>query len=204
MAQDKNKAPPRKKTPVKAKTPEKAKTPVKRKPVDKPTNSYSAERRLCDTWLDNKNTNPETGKKIKTDGPVYNKYARMCVSFKVPIKPNTYSAGTPVKRKPVNKPTNTYSAERRLCDTWLENKTKNPETGKTIQKGKGIYNKYERMCVSFKEPIKPSKDSNKEKVTEKEMCKRWLTDKNTNPMTGRKIKTDGPVYTKLSKQCSRI
>jgi hypothetical protein len=110
----------------------------------------------------------------------------------------------PAARKPPAKPIS-YSAERRLCDIWLDDKTKNPETGRTIQKDKGVYNKYARMCVSFKEPIKPNKTKkDKGNVTETEMCKQWLSDRNTNPMTGRKIKTDGPVYKKISKQCFGI
>ena len=103
-------------------------------------------------------------------------------------------------------PVNSYSAERRLCDIWLENKTINPETGRTIQKDKGVYNKYARMCVSFKDPIKAkekSKDKNKP-LSEKDMCRQWLLDRNTNPTTGRKIKTDGPMYSKISKQCFGI
>ncbi len=33
-------------------------------------------------------------------------------------------------------------------------------------------------------------------------CKQWLKNKNINPKTGRKIKTDGPTYKKLEKACS--
>jgi len=119
-------------------------------------------------------------------------------------KPTSPKAKTPA-------PVNSYSAERRLCDIWLENKTINPETGRTIQRDKGVYNKYARMCVASKEyPIKAkgksndkSKDKNKP-LSEKDMCRKWLLDRNTNPTTGRKIKTDGPMYSKISKQCFGI
>jgi hypothetical protein len=110
-------------------------------------------------------------------------------------------ATSPKAKKPA--PVNSYSAERRLCDIWLENKTINPETGRAIQKDKGVYNKYAKMCISFKDPIQ-SKDKSKKVNSEKDMCKQWLLDRNTNPTTGRKIKTDGPVYTRISKQCFGI
>jgi hypothetical protein len=40
------------------------------------------------------------------------------------------------------------------------------------------------------------------KLTEKEICYKWLVNKTINPETSRKIKEDGAVYKKLNKLCS--
>ena len=40
------------------------------------------------------------------------------------------------------------------------------------------------------------------KLTQKEICDKWLQDKNINPETKRKITENGEVYKKLSKKCS--
>ena len=37
------------------------------------------------------------------------------------------------------------------------------------------------------------------KLTEKEICYKWLVNKTINPETSRKIKEDGAVYKKLNK-----
>ena len=40
------------------------------------------------------------------------------------------------------------------------------------------------------------------KLTQKEICDKWLQDKNINPETKRKITENGEVYKKLSTLCS--
>jgi len=40
------------------------------------------------------------------------------------------------------------------------------------------------------------------KLTQKNICDKWLINKNINPETMRKIKENGPVYKKLEKKCS--
>ena len=39
------------------------------------------------------------------------------------------------------------------------------------------------------------------KLTDKEICDKWLINKNINPETSRKIKETGLVYKKLEKKC---
>jgi hypothetical protein len=40
------------------------------------------------------------------------------------------------------------------------------------------------------------------KLTQKDLCNKWLANKTINPETSRKIKENGEVYKKLSKLCS--
>lgn len=44
--------------------------------------------------------------------------------------------------------------------------------------------------------------SKKKKLTEKEICDKWILDKTVNPETTRNIKENGEVYKKLEKLCS--
>ena len=39
------------------------------------------------------------------------------------------------------------------------------------------------------------------KLTDKEICDKWLVNKNINPITSRKIKETGDIYKKLEKKC---
>ena len=40
------------------------------------------------------------------------------------------------------------------------------------------------------------------KLTQKDLCDKWLANKTINPETSRKIKENGDVYKKLEKKCS--
>ena len=42
----------------------------------------------------------------------------------------------------------------------------------------------------------------KETLTQKEICKQWMKNKNINPETLRAIKETGAIYKKLDKNCS--
>ena len=46
------------------------------------------------------------------------------------------------------------------------------------------------------------KNQIKTKLTQKEICDKWLKNKTINPETSRKIKENGAVYKELSKLCS--
>jgi len=39
------------------------------------------------------------------------------------------------------------------------------------------------------------------KLTDKEICDKWLVNKNINPETSKKIKETGEIYKKLEKKC---
>ena len=41
-------------------------------------------------------------------------------------------------------------------------------------------------------------------LSDPSLCKKWEVNKLVNPITGRKIKKDGPTYNKLMKQCNRM
>jgi hypothetical protein len=115
-------------------------------------------------------------------------------------KPNSKPSHKP-KPKPKPTPTKVHPNKvKSLCDTWLLDKSTNPETGRKIQKDKGVYNKLAKLCISSSS-ASPAKDSPKKRVSANDLCKQWLSDRNTNPATGRTIKTNGPVYNKLAKQC---
>ena len=87
-----------------------------------------------------------------------------------------------------------------LCDKWLTNKTINPETSRKIKENGDVYKKLEKLCsLNQKLNQKPKKDV---KITQKDLCDKWLTNKTINPETSRKIKENGDVYKKLEKLCS--
>ena len=88
--------------------------------------------------------------------------------------------------------------KKELCDKWLINKNINPETSRKIKENGEVYKKLEKLC-SLNQKLKPKKDV---KITQKELCDKWLINKNINPETSRKIKENGEVYKKLEKICS--
>ena len=88
--------------------------------------------------------------------------------------------------------------QKDLCNKWLANKTINPETSRKIKENGDVYKKLEKLC-SLNQKLKPKKDV---KITQKELCDKWLINKNINPETSRKIKENGEVYKKLEKLCS--
>jgi hypothetical protein len=88
--------------------------------------------------------------------------------------------------------------KKELCDKWLINKNINPETSRKIKENGEVYKKLEKLC-SLNQNKKQKKDV---KITQKDLCDKWLTNKTVNPETSRKIKENGEVYKKLEKLCS--
>ena len=78
---------------------------------------------ICDKWLLNKTINPETLRKIKENGPVYNKLLKKCSLNQKEEK-----------------------AKKDICDKWLLNKTINPETLRKIKENGDVYKKLEKIC----------------------------------------------------------
>jgi hypothetical protein len=78
---------------------------------------------ICDKWLLNKTINPETLRKIKENGPVYNKLLKKCSLNQKEEK-----------------------AKKDICDKWLANKTINPETLRKIKENGDVYKKLEKIC----------------------------------------------------------
>lgn len=87
-----------------------------------------------------------------------------------------------------------------ICDKFLALKTINPRTGRKIMSSGKVYKDLMKECSpSSKAPpkkIQPKKSSPKMSV-----CEEFMKNKTKNPRTGRVIKENGPVYTKLLKEC---
>lgn len=78
----------------------------------------------CQEWIDNKNINPETGRKIKKDGPVYKKLEKEC-------------------RDQIN----SYE-----CDKWRNNTLRNPKTGRLIKYKGPTFEKLAKKCKKTSTP----------------------------------------------------
>jgi hypothetical protein len=86
---------------------------------DSRENKDSKENKLCKEWINNKNINPETKRKIKDTSPIYKKYVKLC-------------------SEPLIKD---------LCKEWIKNKNINPETKRKIKDTSPIYKKYMKKCL---------------------------------------------------------
>ena len=87
---------------------------------------------------------------------------------------------------------------KELCDKWLANKNVNPETMRKITTTGAIYKKLSKKCS-----LNPNPNSNPNpniKITQNEICNKWLANKNVNPETMRKITETGAIYKKLEKK----
>jgi hypothetical protein len=95
---------------------------------------------ICDEWLNNPNVNPETGKSIKKNGPVYKKLLKLCEEKKTNSKTSSSAS----------------SKTMRLCDEWKKNKTVNPETGYKIKENGPKYNYFKELCMNLNKKVKSS------------------------------------------------
>jgi hypothetical protein len=91
---------------------------------------------ICNEWRKNPEKNPRTGRKIVKTGNVYKKLEKECGKASSP------KASSPKASSPKG-----FSPEQRdLCIQFMDNPTVNPATGRAIQVGKSVYNKYMKMC----------------------------------------------------------
>jgi len=95
---------------------------------------------ICDEWFSNPNVNPETGKAIKTNGPVYKKLSKLCEEKKSKSKSSSSIS----------------SKTSKLCDEWKKNKTINPETGYKIKENGPKYNYFKQLCMNLNKKVKSS------------------------------------------------
>jgi len=95
---------------------------------------------ICEEWYKNKNVNPETGKSIKTNGPVYKRLLKLCEEKKTNSKTSS----------------STSSKVLKLCDEWKKNKTVNPETGYKIKENGPKYNYFKELCMNLNKKVKSS------------------------------------------------
>ena len=85
---------------------------------------------LCDKWLQDKTINPETKRKIKENGTIFNKLSKKC------------------------SPKETLT-QKDICSKWLQDKNINPETKRKIKENGEVYKKLSKLC-SLKQKLKPS------------------------------------------------
>jgi hypothetical protein len=90
-------------------------------------NKKLTQKDLCNKWLANKTINPETSRKIKENGDVYNKLQKLCSLNQKPKK-------------------EAKIGQKDLCDKWLANKTINPETSRKIKENGDVYKKLQKLC----------------------------------------------------------
>ena len=108
----------------------------------------------CKEWRKNKNKNPKTNRKIKTNGPTYKKIEKDCDKKK--------------KVKKVKKKSLLYTKEE--CNQWNNNKNKNPKTNRKIKVNGPTYKKIEKQCVKYH--IKEKEDNKDISLEEKELRKK--------------------------------
>ena len=104
---------------------------------------------LCDKWLQDKTINPETKRKIKENGTIFNKLSKKC------------------------SPKETLT-QKDICSKWLQDKTINPETKRKIKENGEIYKKLSKLC-SLKQKVKsisPSKSLETSETRKKNAVKK--------------------------------
>ena len=103
------------------------------------------ENELCNKWLANKTINPETTRKIKENGPVYNKLLKKCS---------------------LNQ--NKNLTENELCNKWLVNKSINPITLRKIKENGSVYKELSKKClVKPKSEVKLTSETKKKNAIKK-------------------------------------
>jgi hypothetical protein len=100
---------------------------------------------ICEQWLNNPNVNPETGKSIKKNGPVYKRLLKLCEEKKSKTRSSSSSSVS--------------SKTLKLCDEWKKNKTINPETGYKIKENGPKYNYFKELCMNLNKKVKSSSSS---------------------------------------------
>jgi hypothetical protein len=98
---------------------------------------------ICDEWLNNPNINPETGKAIKKNGPVYKRLLKECEKKKDKSKSKSSSLSS-------------SSKTLKLCDEWKKNPTINPETGYKIKIDGPKYKYFKTLCMNLNKKVKSS------------------------------------------------
>ena len=78
---------------------------------------------VCKDWKKNPLVNPETGRKIKKNGPTYKKLKKKCSEKK---------------------------SDNKDCNKWNKNPLVNPETNRKIKKDGPTYKKFAKKCGSPK------------------------------------------------------
>lgn len=109
------------------------------------------------------------------------------------------------------------------CERWKRDPLINPETGKTIKLGGPTFSRLEKECASrkisksktksprLKTPspsprkprhVSPRKSLRRSRSLEKD-CEKWFKEPTINPITGRRIKENGPTFKAWEKDCEK-
>lgn len=102
-------------------------------------NVTKEKKRMCELWLSNPLQNPETGLKIKRNGPTFMEWKTKCKELGFNNRPLSPGKGGQMS----------YDS----CQEWNKNKLINPITGRKIIRGGRIYTKIEKACTNMKEKI---------------------------------------------------
>lgn len=94
----------------------------------------------------------------------------------------------------------TQKEEFRLCEEFLRNPLKNPETGRKIERGGKKYKEWINRCKKAGLYAKPVVGGIK---MNRELCKEFARNPGVNPKSGKKIAIGGPTYKKLLKECKK-
>ena len=89
-------------------------------------------------WLENKNINPKTGKKIISTGKVYKEFHSKSVELGL-------TKGSPTKKKSNSKKSGEEFTKKEL-KKWLKDKERNPQTNRKISLTGKIYMKLEKAA----------------------------------------------------------
>lgn len=139
----------------------------------------------CQRWIKNQARNPKTGRAIKKDGPVFKKLVMACNQLNL------------------------------WCDEWGKRPHINPKTRMKIKVSGPTYKKLEKECKGGSPPKSPRSPKSPKSPPKRSIssippdiktpsgtpCDKWKFNKNVNPRTGRSIKTGGPVFRALEKEC---
>ena len=96
----------------------------------------------------------------------------------------------------------TKKLTKELCNKWNENKNINPLTSRKIIQTGAIYKSLKSKCSKILNNDTKDKKANKKSLNiTDEICKKWIKNKNINPLTLRKISTTGNIYKQFHKTC---
>ena len=162
----------------------------------------------CIEWLNNPLKNPKSNKPIKLNGPTYTKIKNQCSNKNIK-KSNKKNIKKSNKKniKKSNKKNIKKSNIEGICDSFMNDKSRNPRTNAKIKKNGPTFKKLEDECAKNpkeKKTEKKVKKSNKKKSQDGDVCQLFQEDKSINPESGRVIKPNGPTFRRLIKMCQEV
>jgi hypothetical protein len=105
---------------------------------------------------------------------------------------------------------------KELCKKWIDNKNINPITSRKITETGAVFKNLKKQCHKIlninhdkkndKNDKNDNNDNNDMKKQKKiiitdELCKKWIENKNINPINNKKIRKNGSIYKEFYKHC---